>query len=220
MDFLFEINDLVRIDDKGYQHHDGKIGEIIGFAEDAFIRKPGYAVQFDGDQLVYFVPESSLSPTGKKGTRVSSRALFWVRDDAGHDHCIKIREKEDFDTLRPIIHRQEDVLIVELPETYEWEYCSPFFTQDVSARPEFRECRIFIIDASRWRNIGPLGVGIEMLGCAAVFQRTNDQKAFFVGMKPHFYKILTITWAPRELPQNIPTLQEALQMAMERTKLR
>ncbi|GAK58667.1 anti-anti-sigma regulatory factor [Candidatus Vecturithrix granuli] len=219
MDFQFEINDLVRISDTRYTRNYGKIGEIIGFAEDAFAQQPGYALQFDDDELVYFMPEGAMVPTGKKGTRVPpSRAFFWVKDAEHREHCIKIREKEDFETLRPIIHQDDDILIVELPETYEWEYCHPFFHQELPTKSVFNACRVFIIDASRVNTIGRLGMGMEMLECTSIFQRIHGRQAFFVGMKPYIYKILltVVGKSYGAFPHNIPTLKEALQVAKER----
>ncbi len=202
----FKLNEMVRFRKPWYKNLLFGTGEIIGFARSP--RHRGYAVKFARSYKTYFVTEDLLESLGKIGNR---EIMHYGAIQTVDGTICMVYDTENLEHLKPKIELNNDILIIQLPELYEFEICLKMFMNEIPGSDYFSKIKHIVIDARKLSKIGYLGMGSELFNLYEKLKGKDNWSFSFVGLNDIMLKIVKQLYdkESKDIP-NYESLQEAI----------
>gem|GEM_PF-5012155 len=122
-----------------------------------------------------------------------------------------VYDTENLEHLKPKIELNNDILIIQLPELYEFEICLKMFMNEIPGSDYFSKIKHIVIDARKLSKIGYLGMGSELFNLYEKLKGKDNWSFSFVGLNDIMLKIVKQLYdkESKDIP-NYESLQEAI----------
>lgn len=121
--------------------------------------------------------------------------------------------------MKPSHYLKNQILVVEMPETYEFQEAWAYFQEELPKTEEFEEASFCIVDGSQFKYLGSLGMSSEIILFGQKFLASGGHDFLLSGFSEEVINVLKLLVDGKvKLPSNHDSLDSAFHAIEQSSK--